>query len=118
MDVLFRHFDQIIIATVGINVVAFLIFALQKKRNTRSAPEGAVLYSETGVSGFSLKSFISKSGGARRCLKVAVYRDEVTIGLIPPFSWVYRGPAESLFDFNQRFMKRDVVEIKDSPRFL
>lgn len=107
LDFLERHSDAFTVAVLAAFVLNALVFYVVGRRaEMRFKDQGGqpVRFRERGASGHSLKSMVTKLGGANGVLEVVVTDEEVWLkGIWPMFSYI-----GSRFDMTHRIPKSSV----------
>jgi hypothetical protein len=108
------NFWLLFVVAIIFNVVVVLFFKFISKSSipTKPTENEMMIFEESGSSGFSRKSIISKLGGARNCLRVVVTNEAIYISPISPFNWILVGPVASLYDLQHHILRTNLVSLK------
>ncbi|MGE0861090.1 MAG: hypothetical protein AB7I01_10675 [Gammaproteobacteria bacterium] len=107
LDFLERHSDAAtgaVVAAFVLNALVFYVAGRRAEKRFRDHGDQPVRFRERGASGHSLKSIVTKLGGANAVLEVVVTDQEVWLkGIWPMFSYI-----GSRFDMTHRIPKSSV----------
>jgi hypothetical protein len=67
-----------------------------------------ILYQDKTASGRSLENMATRMGGARNCLQITVFQDELWVTLCFPFA-----AFASIYDIEHRIKKDDIISIRE-----
>lgn len=110
-NLIFDNFDLIFFFCVILGLVFFFwqYWKMKDKGNIFSEiDKSQIIYEEKTASGCSLKSSLTRNGGARNCLLLVVTDSVLLIAPIFPFSVLL-----DMYDLEHKIMKKRIVNISE-----
>lgn len=99
----------------GLILAASIIYRKYRKSDQTPFDESTLVFNENWVSGSSRKNFLTRIGGAGKCLKVSVNKEEFYIRPFFPFQFLF---LPELLDLEHRISRKNVRSIQSSSDFV
>ncbi|MCW3107701.1 MAG: hypothetical protein JWQ09_2207 [Segetibacter sp.] len=100
---------------IGSFILASVIYRKSKGKPLYPRTPSDSIYSEKWASGYSNKNFITKLGGARNCLLVAITPTHLVISPLFPFNLMF---LPEVYGLEYKIRKENLRKISESSKFL